>query len=243
MIAALARSAVPAALALSVAPVCWVAFAVVARRGGCRWRFALLAASLGAAGATALVFQGAELARTAAAEPRPARLVLMPGTWAFTDSWSNVPVGMPLDPPPDQDIPERFQSRVIAAGNADATSNCHGWVFVEGRYWIPTESVDTILKDNGYILVEHPEAGDLIVYRDHDGRPFHTGIVKALGGDGFVLVESKWGQCGVFWHIPIDQAFGDEIEYWHAAREGHTLRLSRSPGPGVPPRPSGKAVE
>jgi hypothetical protein len=63
-----------------------------------------------------------------------------------------------------------------------------------------------------------------------------------VGDDGFVLVESKWGQCGVFWHTPIDQAFGDEIEYWHAARDGHSLRLSRRPGPGVPPRPSGKAA-
>ena len=242
MIATFSRSAALAALALSLAAVFWATFAVVARRGGWWWRFVLLAASLGAAGASALVFRGAEPAGDAATPSRLARLVPVPGTWALTDSGSIVPVGVPFDPQPNQDIPERFESRVIAVGNAESTANCHGWVFVEGRYWIPTESVDTILEENGYILVGHPEAGDLIVYRDHDGRPLHTGIVKAVGDNGFVLVESKWGQCGVFWHTPIDQAFGDEIEYWHAARDGHSLHLSRRSGPSGPPRPSGKAA-
>lgn len=243
MIATLSQSAALAVLALCVAAVCWAAFTVVARRGGRRWRIALLVASIAAVGASALCFPGAGLSPEAGAESRPARLVPVPGTWALTDSGSIVPVGVPLDPLTGQDIPERFESRVIAVGNAESTANCHGWVFVEGRYWIPTESVDTILKENGYILVDHPEAGDLIVYRDDVGRPLHTGIVKAVGIDGFVLVESKWGQCGVFWHTPIDQAFGDEIEYWRAAREGHSLRLSKRPGPGVPPRPSGNAIE
>jgi len=191
----------------------------------------------------AFVFRGAEPARAVATPPGPARMIPVPGTLAFTDNGAIVPVGVPLHPQPDHDIPEGFESRVIAVGNAESTSNCHGWVFVEGRYWIPTESVDLILNDNGYVLVDDPGVGDLVVYRDDEGRPFHTGIVKAVGDDGFVLVESKWGQCGVFWHTPIDQAFGDQIAYWRAGRDGHSLHMSRRSGPGVPPRPPGKSLD
>ena len=208
---------------------------IVRCRGGSWWRSALLVASIGVVGATALVFRGHEEAPAVATATGPARMVPVPGTWALTDSGSVVPVGVPLDPQPDHDIPEGFESRVIAVGSAESTSNCHGWVFVEGRYWIPTESVDTILVDNSYVQVDDPGLGDLVVYRDPRGRPLHTGVVKAVGIDDFVLVESKWGQSGVFWHTPFDQAFGDRVEYWRAGRDGHSLRMNRRSGATATP--------
>ena len=95
----------------------------------------------------------------------------------------------------------------------------------DGRYWVPTECIDAILRDNGYRRVVDPAPGDVVVYRDDDGRAFHAGIVKAVGAGGFVLVESKWGHWPVVWHAPDGQEFGDDHEYWHADRPGHALRI------------------
>lgn len=154
-----------------------------------------------------------------------ARIVPVPGVVARTDHGGVVPLGWPERPEGPSDIPEGYEGRVIVAGRGDGTANCHGWVFAGGCYWVPTECIDSILRDNGYDRIDEPRPGDLIVYRDDDGRPFHTGVVKAVGNDGFVLVESKWGQQDVFLHTPHDGAFGDDFEYWRAERAGHTLLL------------------
>lgn len=155
-----------------------------------------------------------------------ARMLPVPGMLALTDGGIVVPLGWPQDQTAERGIPDGFEGQLIVAGRGNALSNCHGWVFTGGRYWIPIESVDTILNDNGYKLVPTPLADDLIVYRGDDGRPVHTGIVKAVGDDGFVLVESKWGKQDIFWHTRDQQAFGTRFEYWHADRDGHLLRLS-----------------
>ena len=163
---------------------------------------------------------------TSAQPPALARMLPVPGMLALTDGGIVVPLGWPQDQTAEPGIPDGFEGQLIVAGRGDALSNCHGWVFTGGRYWIPIESVDTILNDNGYKLVPTPLADDLIVYRGDDGRPVHTGIVKAVGEDGFVLVESKWGKHDIFWHTRDKQAFGTRFEYWHADRDGHLLRLS-----------------
>ncbi|MEI8368827.1 MAG: hypothetical protein WCJ31_10365 [Planctomycetia bacterium] len=163
---------------------------------------------------------------TSAQQPTLARMLPVPGMLALTDGGIVVPLGWPQDKTAERGIPDGFEGQLIVAGRGNALSNCHGWVFTGGRYWIPIESVDTILNDNGYKLVPTPLADDLIVYRGDDGRPVHTGIVKAVGDDGFVLVESKWGKHDVFWHTRDQQAFGTRFEYWHADRDGHLLRLS-----------------
>ena len=163
---------------------------------------------------------------TAAQPAALARMLPVPGMLALTDGGIVVPLGWPLDQTAERGIPNGFEGQLIVAGRGNALSNCHGWVFTGGRYWIPIESVDTILNHNGYKLVPTPLADDLIVYRGDDGRPVHTGIVKAVGDDGFVLVESKWGKQDIFWHTRDQQAFGTRFEYWHADRDGHLLRLS-----------------
>src|SRR5205807_1160464 len=82
------------------------------------------------------------------------------------------------------------------AAPPDATSNCHGWVFTGGRYWVKGGAVEDILRDNGYRTVEDPRPGDLVVYRDDQGAVSHTGVVSSVGADGLVLVESKWSWLG-----------------------------------------------
>lgn len=239
----------PAMTAVMVVPAVWAVAAVgcaalafvMWRCSARRWWGMLLVASVPALVAMGVAIRVPESPEGDDRATGIARIVPVPGTWAVTDGGSIVPLGRPLVPDPDQSIPDRFENRVIAIGSPDSASNCHGWVFAGGLYWIPTESVDTIIRDNGYEAVEDPAVGDLVVYRDERSRPLHTGTVKAIGDDGFLLVESKWGQCGIFLHTPVDQAFGDRVEYWHADREGHSLRVSqRAAASSMPARAPSK---
>lgn len=110
---------------------------------------------------------------------------------------------------------------------ADPTfeTNCHGWVFTGGRYWLLSEEVQQILDDNGYESVTTPRAGDLIVYRDSVSNDVvHTGIVCSVTADGKVLVESKWGKMGRFLHHPEDQKYSTTWQFQRSLRPGHLLR-------------------
>lgn len=226
MLRTLAPLVVPASVSLLVAACCWAVVAVVTRRRP-GIRRAAMSAALASAVAAAVLFLvwGPRSGRDAEAGKRT-RLLPVPGVAARTDRGTVVPLGWPAEGADEEDMPDGFEWRAIAASAGRAEANCHGWVFADGDYWIPTESVDTILRDNGYEWIAAPAPGDLIIYRDERGRPIHSGIVKAVGDGGFVLVESKWGLLDVFWHTPDDQAFGEDYEYWHSPRPGHALNLS-----------------
>lgn len=158
---------------------------------------------------------------------------------ALTDAGGVVPLELLEDTVAEGEVPGGFEGQVIVADGASARSNCHGWVFTGGRYCIPGESVDAILRDNGYANVTDARAGDLVIYRDDAGDPIHTGVVKAVGEGGFVLVESKWGQLDVFWHTAVNGAYGSRFDYWRSARAGHLLRLSTAAPPDRRPNGTG----
>jgi hypothetical protein len=121
---------------------------------------------------------------------------------------------------------DRFTHEVIRIERPSATSNCHGWVFAGGAFGIPSEQVDTVLADNGYLPVEHALAGDLVIHRDDTGKPQHTGIVRFVEErDGLVIVESKWGPLGVFLHTPENQPYGRHFDFWRSRRRGHELEI------------------
>jgi hypothetical protein len=86
--------------------------------------------------------------------------------------------------------------RLLRTAPADERYNCYGWLFTDGAYWLFESDISPILLDNGYREVPVPQAGDLVVYRDDDGRIVHCGLVRAAGADGLILVESKWGEGG-----------------------------------------------
>lgn len=220
----------PLASGLLLAAACaWGLIAVVSRQRKSRLQHvAATAAAISAVGSLLMAIAFVAAGGRVADEPKRTRLVPVPGVSASTDRGTAVPLGWPADDAVEEEMPEGFEWRAIAATAGRTQANCHGWVFAEGEYWIPTEFVDTILRDNGYEWIAAPVPGDLIIYRDDRRRPIHSGIVKAIGEEGFVLIESKWGLPGVFWHTPDDQAFGDEFEYWHSPRPGHALRLDRS---------------
>jgi len=116
----------------------------------------------------------------------------------------------------------------------DPGCNCHGWVFTGGRYWIDGDEVVRILKDNGYYKVTTPEVGDLIVYASGD-EILHSGVVRSVGSDGTVLIESKWGMNSRMLHAPEVQPNWQEWQFYHTSRpNGHQLRLPASPVPSNP---------
>lgn len=115
--------------------------------------------------------------------------------------------------------------------------NCHGWVFTEGRYWVGGDEVDKILKDNRYRQVDHPGVGDLVVYRHASTKAVtHTGIVRYVGPNGFVLVESKWGNMGRFMHPHNVHCYlEDNWSFHRSPRKGHTLLGLQGNSGTVPP--------
>jgi hypothetical protein len=126
----------------------------------------------------------------------------------------------------------RWHDRLIRRGPAGDHTNCFGWVFTGGQYWLEHDQVETILKDNGYRVVATAWPGDLVVYRDGETIS-HAAIVRAVCDDGAVLVEGKWGWMGVFMHPVDDSCYGENYTLYRSDRPGHVLAGLTSPeGPG-----------
>ena len=121
---------------------------------------------------------------------------------------------------------DRLAHEVIRLAGPDPACNCHGWVFTGGKYGVPGENVDAILSDNGYTIVRDAEEADLVVYRDLAGEVLHSGLVRLVGADGLILVESKWGPLGLYLHPPEAQPWGHNITYYRSPRQGHLLKMS-----------------
>lgn len=113
-------------------------------------------------------------------------------------------------------------SRLERAGAINSGCNCHGFVFTNGQIGIHDKDVVTILEEHRYEPVSRPAHGDLAVYRFEDTIT-HTGIVQHFAPGHEILVRSKWGPFGVFWHHPA--AHGGELTYYHTPRWGHALTV------------------
>ena len=201
----------------------------VACSGG--WsRGACVAVAMGAFAATACgFFHHAAPRPTPADELGLAQTVAVQGVSMRTDQGTPIDVKRLSAAVAPGTVPDGYAGRLIVAGGREALSNCHGWVFTNGEFCVDGAMVDDILRDNGYVPVDDPQPSDLIIYRDADGVPVHTGLVQATGRNGFVLVESKWGQLDVYWHTPADQRYADHWEYWRSPRAGHRLDVQAGP--------------
>ncbi|MBI5759637.1 MAG: hypothetical protein HZA46_14050 [Planctomycetales bacterium] len=120
---------------------------------------------------------------------------------------------------------EMFDHQIIRLGSPDNVSNCHGWIFTGGQYGIHGREVERILLDNGYVEVPDVLAGDLVIYRTPEGEIEHTDVVRLMGADGLILVESKWGAIGVYIHPPEATPFGSNFSFYRSPRKGHLLKL------------------
>lgn len=126
-----------------------------------------------------------------------------------------------------------FDFQLMRLEGADNESNCHGHVFTGGRYWILGRDVPAILRDNGYIETAQPAPGDIVVYRDGEGVVTHTGIVRAAGPGFPILVESKWGQFGVYIHPADRTPYAGPIAYYHTNRRAgnHLITIKENGSP------------
>ena len=165
----------------------------------------------------------------------PQGLEPIPGWVARTDKGRAVPM-MRMLGAPTLDAEEQaayihsrgLDVRVIQTAPGDTSYNCHGWVFAGGKAWIASASVDEILEDNGYHTVSRPGVGDLVVFRDADGKVSHSALVRAATEDGGILVESKWGFTGRYVHSLEHHAYrADQATFYHTTRGGHGLHESK----------------
>lgn len=140
-----------------------------------------------------------------------------------------------------------YMGRVIQVGPPDTTCLCHGWTFCGGRYMLAYPDVDRILRENAYQQVEQPQPGDLVIYRDlRRGIIVHSGVVKAVGKDNYVLVESKWALRGRYLHEPALQPYSLDFAYYRSERSGHLLlglRPSSTNAPTVSSPPTATPME
>ncbi len=209
--------------------------AAVARRPGARWggmAAAGLSVALGAVAwheyATIAAADRASLDLTALTERPPTRPA---AARVVTDRGTTVAVMEATDPRARGEmaaIEERFldgdnvRNRLIRRQPASDVSNCHGWVFTGGRFWVGGAEVDNILTENGYVAITTPRPGDLAVYRQ-DGAVVHTAVVRYVTAGMPVLVEGKWGTTGVYLHDVDGSVYGTGYTYYRADRATHVL--------------------
>jgi hypothetical protein len=172
-----------------------------------------------------------------------------PAAWAITDAGYPVPLHSvrlvegeaPFDAARETEYLRHHDLllTVIRTGDAGLRTNCHGWIFTGGRYWVSPQDVDRILRENGYRPTTEPQAGDVAVYRDDAGRAMHTAVVRGAGDDGTVLQESKWGALGRFVHTDTRHPYSPyACTYYRSSRGDHILKRIGTPAMGAEPGPA-----
>lgn len=93
-----------------------------------------------------------------------------------------------------------YAQQFIRTGPPELLYNCHGWTFAQGERAVTDAEVNELLQNGRYRKVNMAMPGDIVIYYDKAGDICHSGIIKATGRQGFILVESKWGSAGRFLH-------------------------------------------
>lgn len=116
----------------------------------------------------------------------------------------------------------RFPAGAIRTGPPDDTYVCHDWTFAGGPSDILDgyHSVADILRDYDYQPVDQPQVNDIIAYYSDGGQIVHTGVVRAIGDHGLILVESKWGSLGRYLHEPEVYGYSCRHAYYRSLRPG-----------------------
>ncbi|HEY1376672.1 MAG TPA: hypothetical protein VGF55_07750 [Gemmataceae bacterium] len=166
--------------------------------------------------------------RVAPARPRAALAVAAGGVCCFALGLSaggtleraerlEAAAGLPLSVDDDEQalLRQLFPDGAIRTAPPDDRTVCHDWTFGGTRY---TDGcpVATLLAD--YRPVTHPRPGDVIVYWGPAREAVHSGVVRAVGRSGFVVVESKWGHLGRYLHLTGISRFPSAFSYYRRNR-------------------------
>jgi RHS repeat-associated protein len=85
-------------------------------------------------------------------------------------------------------------------------TDCHGWTFADGQYWINNDQVDAILKGDGYEKHEQPQAGDVVVYRDFWDNVVHSAkVVGFVPQLPIVIIEENAGNSTAITRSKIEE--------------------------------------
>ncbi len=105
--------------------------------------------------------------------------------------------------------------------NPQFNTDCHGFTFIEEKYWIDNDQVRAILKYDGYIKYKTPQVGDVTVFTDKKGDVVHSAVVKSIDSDGNIIYNN---QAGTFINVTTPMTFDAmndifegtlvEIEFW-----------------------------
>ncbi len=152
---------------------------------------------------------------------------------------------------------DSFSTTDVRLYTATAYFNCHSYAWhsqdtEENHYWMPSPVL--YYTDGSYYEVSTPAVGDIICYFDDNGTSnnttddnnIHSGIVVTVisnatsnnlcGNSNTVIVESKWGNAGLYRHNGYECPYtdllldfytdvdpGDIAEYVkYYRRSGHT---------------------
>ena len=119
----------------------------------------------------------------------------------------------------------KAQSDAIPLSLPEETSNCHGWVFTNGRYILANDDIEKILTDNAYQPIRDPKPGDIAIYH-MNGRVSHTAIVCACEPGRPVIVESKWSWMSIYRH-PVDGSiYGVDYTFYRSPRANHVVKIA-----------------
>jgi hypothetical protein len=222
------------------ATVAWVVLAI--RRPAIHWGLCGVAGTATIAVSViwferrdAVVTEAATRELVLAFSPAPGRAISDRGS-ALTPRAATYNTRYPVDELPQDGAHSGVSSAseyAFQRGPASYQSNCHGWVFAAGQYWIDDNDVETILRENGYEVVASPKPGDLAVYRSGECI-LHTAVVRYVSPGLPVLVEGKWGAGRVYLHAADASPYGAGITYYRSPRPGHQLAclvMTRSPEP------------
>lgn len=146
------------------------------------------------------------------------------------------------------DFTDTYYPSATRIYTATALFNCHSYAWYNSDvttndYWIDDPSA--FYTDGSYDEVFTPQVGDIICYFDDKGTPnnysddenLHSGIVISFdssitsnnicGNANQVIVESKWGPCGVFQHsgdyCPYTSLFYGNADYVRYYRHSHSF--------------------
>ena len=114
----------------------------------------------------------------------------------------------------DSLVARLFPAGCIRTAPPDPHGVCHDWTF-GGTQYSDGRSVASLLE--GFHRVERPRAGDVIVYYGPSGEAVHSGIVRAVGSGGLVVIESKWGYQGRYLHLTAIARFPSKFIYYRRA--------------------------
>ncbi len=110
---------------------------------------------------------------------------------------------------------------------ADENTNCHGWVFTGGKAILSEVEVQMVLDDNGYQIVDAPQPGDVVIYRNF-GKITHTAVVHSANAGQPIEVISKWSWMSVYRHAVDGSIYGKDFQYYRSPRADHRVGIANT---------------